>query len=59
MLLAITDNRSTIRLESRHLNLSQDDKISGIVPLNLLDRVILSGTSSVSGSVTAYTNDNA
>ena len=51
MLLAVTNDQTTIRLESRHLTLSQDDKLAGTVPVNLIDRVVLSGAANVSGSV--------
>ncbi len=51
MLLATTGDDSIIRLESRHLTVTNNDCIAGIVPLNLLNRVILSDMAQVSGMV--------
>ena len=51
MLLAITCDDSIIRLESRHLTVTNDNCIAGIVPLVLLKRVILSDMAHVSGAV--------
>ena len=51
MPLAITNTESIIRLESRHLTVADNDRIAGIVPLNLLKRVILTDIPQISGAV--------
>lgn len=51
MLLAITHSNSIIRLESRHLTISNDGILNGIVPLNLLSRVLLPDIMSISGAL--------
>lgn len=51
MLLALTHNDSVVRLESRHLTVSNAGLLCGTVPVNLLSRVILTGLSQISGAV--------
>ena len=51
MLLLLTKQSNVIRLESRHLKISSDAGDSGIIPLNLLDRVILTESAHISGAV--------
>ena len=52
MLLALTKQDNIIRLESRHLKISsKSGGETDIIPVNLLDRVILTEPSRISGAV--------
>lgn len=52
MLLALTKQDNIIRLESRHLKISsKSGSETDIIPVNLLDRVILTEPSRISGAV--------
>ena len=53
MLLALTKQETVLRLESRHLKVSseQSEAVAGTIPVNLLDRVILTESAQISGAV--------
>ena len=53
MLLALTKQETVLRLESRHLQVSseQSEAVAGTIPVNLLDRVILTECARISGAV--------